>query len=133
MCEKNNVPLHHQAIPKDFSVEYGVHPIINISNSHLFREDPKQTTLDNFASKTPPFSSQGFLDYLVEMMVTEDDVRVIFFLYLSHSIGTNPGVYARRQRPIPAPSSILPTKSQRERYSASYEDAGGDLAAHQGC
>ncbi|KAJ7790417.1 hypothetical protein B0H14DRAFT_2626013 [Mycena olivaceomarginata] len=57
MCEKNNVPLHHQAIPKDFSVE----------------EDPKQTTLDNFANKTPPFSCQGFLDYLVEMMVTEDD------------------------------------------------------------
>ncbi|KAJ6631849.1 hypothetical protein B0H10DRAFT_1937605 [Mycena sp. CBHHK59/15] len=66
MCEKNNVPVHRQATPKDFFKD---------------QDNSKQTTLDNFATKTPPFSSQGLLDYLVEMMVTEDDVHT-FLLFL---------------------------------------------------
>ncbi|KAF7364524.1 HAT family dimerization domain-containing protein [Mycena venus] len=62
MCEKNDIPLHHQATPKDFFKD---------------QDDPKQTTLDNFATKTPPFSSQGLLDYLVEMIVTEDNAFML--------------------------------------------------------
>ncbi|KAF7366232.1 HAT family dimerization domain-containing protein [Mycena venus] len=49
------------------------------TSSYFFKDqdDPKQTTLDNFATKTPPFSSQGLLNYWVEMIVTENDAFML--------------------------------------------------------
>ncbi|KAJ7857121.1 hypothetical protein B0H14DRAFT_3448096 [Mycena olivaceomarginata] len=63
LCQKNGLPQKKCFLTGN----------VSLRRTHISREDPKQTTLDNFANKTPPFSCQGFLDYLVEMMVTEDD------------------------------------------------------------
>ncbi|KAK7025717.1 HAT family dimerization domain-containing protein [Favolaschia claudopus] len=52
LCEENKLPLHPRATPRGYG---------------------QQSTLEGFATKTPPFTSEGLVDHLVELMVTEDD------------------------------------------------------------
>ncbi|KAJ7615255.1 hypothetical protein DFH06DRAFT_125311 [Mycena polygramma] len=57
LCEKNKIPEHHAAIPDDTK---GIE---------------KQGTLDGFATQTPripAFTREGLLDYICELIVTED-------------------------------------------------------------
>ncbi|KAK7034322.1 HAT family dimerization domain-containing protein [Favolaschia claudopus] len=60
LCEKNNVPVHPRATPKDTKDTLSA-----------------QSTLDHFASKIPQFTSAGLLDHLVELMVTEDNAFLL--------------------------------------------------------
>ncbi|CAK5277162.1 unnamed protein product [Mycena citricolor] len=58
LCEKNNVPMHHRAFPKDYNVE---------------ASGEKQTTLDAFAAPIPAFTKEGLTDHIIEFVA----IRVV--------------------------------------------------------
>jgi hypothetical protein len=87
-CTKLGIHMHPHAVPKrQRNSLFVVHILLLILRSDWYSES--QGTLDSIVTKqprAPPFSSAGLMDYLVELVVSEDDVRVP--LILKRTYGT---------------------------------------------
>ena len=72
----------------------------------------RQGTLDGnviVQPRVPPFTTAGLLDYIVELVVCEDEVSLFRFstcIIISYEICI--GISAGGQGPIPSPYQILP-------------------------
>ncbi|KAF7372005.1 Zinc finger BED domain-containing protein RICESLEEPER 2 [Mycena venus] len=60
LCEKNQVAIHPRVTPDDI--------LKGIKGDAM-----EQTTLNGFAMKIPPFKTDGMLDHLVKLVVSEDN------------------------------------------------------------
>jgi hypothetical protein len=79
-CGKLGISMHERAIPKSHgidrtSVHFGTHVSYTNNNSSSLT----QTTLDGAIPtrpRVPQFTTAGALDYVVELVVCEDEVRL---------------------------------------------------------
>lgn len=100
-CEEKGIIMHECAIPLNVKVS-----------------DGGQRTLDRaLVPKPPQFSKSGLVDYIVELIIAEDEVLFLYF-FLSrthpHAIA---GISTCRQRILLLPPAIPSAKSFRSRYS----------------
>jgi hypothetical protein len=80
-CEEQGVLMHERAIPVSSKESGGGYRFVH---SHLITTDffiCRQKTLDkNLAPRMPPFTKSGLTEYIIELIVSEDEVS---FSYLS--------------------------------------------------